>query len=579
MMAFRWCLILPFLLTLATVAPAQPTGKVDKGKLESQLRDLEKRIAKVRGLEFKSPVQARILPRPAKADKGIQGYYSPQDKALVVYEDVADNYALGVLIHEMAHALQDQHFGLKKLHDPDLSGDEELARAALIEGDATLIMIEVLKAEQPKAGAMLAVPLSKAKNTRNAFLYGQGARYVQALKEKGGWKSVDFRYKFPPSTTAEILHPSERIGSIDVGPGKARGEFGLAEWLKEQGAEWSEALTAVTGWRADRQRESAHGKSVEIVLANEEQADTLETLLEKLAKSKGTEVRAVHRQGSRVFLLQGKDTTAVEKLRAEVTAPPRLVITTRKGQSISFGQLIDRLSEADFVCVGESHDSELHHRIQLQLIQALYAVDANLGVGMEMFQKPYQSALDGHIRGATSEEEMLTATEYRTRWGFEWLLYQPIVRFCKANGIPVAALNAPRELTRRIREVGVEGLKAEEKKQLEGIDFQVKAHRDHWYEQLAAMHGQASAPKEQKDKGYAIMTVWDGFMARTAAEFFKARKLRRMVVLAGSGHIDRGFGIPDRASKAHGGSALTVKIVVGEEKAEPGLADFTIRVQ
>jgi uncharacterized iron-regulated protein len=582
MTVFRSALLLVLVAVVAAV-PATPAADPPANpKFTAMLRDLEKKIGKVRGLEFKTPVQARILPRPADADKGTLGYYTLKDKFLVVYDDVTENYAGGVLIHEMVHALQDQHFGLTSLHDPKLTGDEELARAALIEGDATYTMIQVLKDEQPKAGAMLDVPLAKAKNTRNAFLYAQGARYVQALHQKGGWKAVESRYKFPPTTTAEILHPDERIGSVNLGPGKSRGELGLAEWLKSQGAEWPDAITAVRGWRGDRQVDSERGAITEVMMATPAQADALQGVFEKLAKQKGEgplPARAVARQGTRLLWVEAKDAPTLARLRDEASAPPRLLITTRQGQSISFGQMIDRLTEADFVCVGESHDSDLHHRIQLQIIQALFAVDPRLGVGMEMFQQPYQASLDGYAKGSLSEEEMLTATEYRTRWGFEWALYQPIVRFCKANGVPLAALNATREMTRRIREVGVDGLKPEEKAALEGIDFNVKAHREHWFDRLAEMHGQANATKEQKEKGYAIMTVWDGYMAKSAAEFLKARHLRRLVVLAGIGHVEHGFGIPDRAAKASGGKAATVKIVLGDEKTDEDVADFTIRVR
>jgi hypothetical protein len=48
---------------------------------------------------------------------------------------------------------------------------------------------------------------------------------------------------------------------------------------------------------------------------------------------------------------------------------------------------------------------------------------------------------------------------------------------------------------------------------------------------------------------------------------------------AGSGHIERGFGIPDRAAKRTGGKAVTVGVVVGEkrEKAEKEAAtDFVL---
>src|SRR5205814_3882935 len=94
--------------------------------------------------------------------------------------------------------------------------------------------------------------------------------------------------------------------------------------------------------------------------------------------------------------------------------PPTLLIwSAKERRHLSFGELTDRLLEADLICVGESHDSELCHRVQLQIIKALHASDARIGVGMEMFQRPYQEALDQFIKGEIGEEEMLKATEYK----------------------------------------------------------------------------------------------------------------------------------------------------------------------
>src|SRR5205823_6822822 len=107
----------------------------------------------------------------------------------------------------MVHALQDQHFGLAKLHQEGFGSDAELAMAALIEGDATFTMIELLKKDQPKVAAMLDTSLEKAKNLRNAFLYGVGAKYVKNLKDKETWASVNARYTSPPRTTAAIQNP------------------------------------------------------------------------------------------------------------------------------------------------------------------------------------------------------------------------------------------------------------------------------------------------------------------------------------------------------------------------------------
>jgi uncharacterized iron-regulated protein len=78
------------------------------------------------------------------------------------------------------------------------------------------------------------------------------------------------------------------------------------------------------------------------------------------------------------------------------------------------------------------------------------------------------------------------------------------------------------------------------------------------------------------------MTSWDEYMADSAARFQKERGLRRMVVLAGSGHVERGFGIPDRAAKRTGGKAATVGIAVGADAAKVSkdpVVDFVVTVQ
>src|SRR5262249_44702510 len=135
---------------------------------------------------------------------------------------------------------------------------------------------------------------------------------------------------------------------------------------------------------------------------------------------------------------------------------------------------------------------------------------------------------------------------------------------------------------RRLSEVGHEKLSAHEKEQLGGIDFHVKEHRDYWFDRLGEMHGQKETSNDRKEKAYQGMTAWGEDMADSAARFQKGRKVRRLVVLAGSGHIERGFGIPRRAARRTGGKALTVTVRVGGDVAKAtreAVADFVVIVQ
>jgi aminopeptidase N len=292
---------------------------------------------------------------------------------------------------------------------------------------------------------------------------------------------------------------------------------------------------------------------------------------------------AVLARGARVLLIEAPSDAAYRAALDRAEGPPTLIIhSAKERRTLTFGELIDRLLEADLVCVGEQHDSEPCHRVQLQIIKALHAADARLGVGLEMFQRPYQAALDRYIGGEIGEDELLKMTEYAKRWGYAWSLYQPIASFCKKNELPLAALNAPRELTAKVSKAGHAALSEVERKDLGPIDFHVKAHRDHWYEQLAKMHGKATVSDEQKERSYQVMTIWDEYMAASAAAFQQARQLRRMVVLAGSGHIDRGFGIPARATLRTGGRAATVHLAPGGDPARlftDPVADYLVIIR
>ena len=79
-------------------------------------------------------------------------------------------------------------------------------------------------------------------------------------------------------------------------------------------------------------------------------------------------------------------------LKANVKAPAGLLA------------LIDRLLEADLICVGEQHDSEPCHRVQLQIVKALHA--------QEKAGNPPQQLAD-----TTAENTLATAPRERLHPG------------------------------------------------------------------------------------------------------------------------------------------------------------------
>src|ERR1700716_3286969 len=71
----------------------------------------------------------------------VAGYYEPKTGEFHLADWIDLDGQRPIMAHELTHALQDQHFNLRRFeHWPKGNSDSELAAHALIEGDATLTM-------------------------------------------------------------------------------------------------------------------------------------------------------------------------------------------------------------------------------------------------------------------------------------------------------------------------------------------------------------------------------------------------------------------------------------------------------
>jgi hypothetical protein len=222
-------------------------------------------------------------------DSQVAGFYRPDDKTLYVVSrsgqvNGADKITFA---HEYDHALQDANFpgvfdAQKDLLD---QSDQALARAAVYEGDATLLMSwwaipNLTPAELQDVVASGTDPESSAVLARTPqvlvegllFPYNAGIGFLTPIQTSGGWAAVDDIYADLPRSTEQILHPEKyTAGEVPVevelssaellgalGPGwtvqlqDTYGEFQLGTWLRQVGIPTAEADGAAAGWGGDR---------------------------------------------------------------------------------------------------------------------------------------------------------------------------------------------------------------------------------------------------------------------------------------------------------------------------------------
>ncbi|GAB4143917.1 MAG: hypothetical protein Fur0037_11660 [Planctomycetota bacterium] len=117
-------------------------------------------------------------------------------------------------------------------------------------------------------------------------------------------------------------------------------------------------------------------------------------------------------------------------------------------EEIAWPSLLDRLSEADVVFLGETHTDDTTHRVELAVLEGLLVRrSGKVVLSMEMFERDVQRAMDDYLRDRITEAEFLA----RSRpWDNYPTAYRPLIEKAKAAGIPVVAANCPSSVRRRL---------------------------------------------------------------------------------------------------------------------------------
>jgi len=259
----------------AKSAPAKVTPKAPKDALLAAADEIARQVAGLRGLALKAPLQrgvltrdeigaklkdrigkeytpdevrveARVLKRlgllPADVDyekllldllmEQVAGFYDPFAAKLYIADWLPLEMQRPALAHEIEHALQDQHFDLKKFATPIKDdGDRQLGHSALVEGDATAVMLEFqaqamgLPADQlgeliANMGKQLLSGIGGSNTPQFdkappfvretlMFPYLTGLLFIESVRRTQPWSKVDEIFKSPPESTEQVMHPDK----------------------------------------------------------------------------------------------------------------------------------------------------------------------------------------------------------------------------------------------------------------------------------------------------------------------------------------------------------------------------------
>lgn len=201
----------------------------------------------------------------------LRAFYDPERQSIFIDRALTGADRRHALIHELVHALQDQHhdLGARLAYAAD-AWDRQSALHALAEGDAELLAARSRAPDSrtspgPPFGAPPSPPVPDVLLRSLAAVYEDGRDFVEPILAAGGFDAVDAVFRDPPATTHELLHPAtapdQRPPLLPPVPAPdATWQLAHTEVLGEQTwrtvlEEWladGEAERAASRWSGDR---------------------------------------------------------------------------------------------------------------------------------------------------------------------------------------------------------------------------------------------------------------------------------------------------------------------------------------
>ncbi|MCB1221110.1 MAG: ChaN family lipoprotein [Planctomycetales bacterium] len=214
---------------------------------------------------------------------------------------------------------------------------------------------------------------------------------------------------------------------------------------------------------------------------------------------------------------------------------------------VSWERFISDLAAADVVFLGEYHDDDASHRVQLRVLDELaWRHDMQLSLAMEQFERDVQQVLDAYLRGEIDEEAFLADSR---PWPNYPEHYRPLIEYCREYGIPVRAGNIPRRFASKVAKSSLPEmygeLTEEERPWVAGAT--VNEHNAYYDNFVNAMGGHGSGMSDETfAKFYEAQCIKDDTMAESIAMIRDAGPDRPVLHVNGSFHSDYGLGTVER---------------------------------
>ena len=236
--------------------------------------------------------------------------------------------------------------------------------------------------------------------------------------------------------------------------------------------------------------------------------------------------------------------------------PQKGEFISKYGDQLTLEEITRISADKDYILIGEGHKNVCDHRVQQALLKALVATDRPLSVGLEMVSVDMQPVLDDFAAGRVEVDALEEELQWNAKWGYPFSLFRPLFNTINRNSLPVAGLNVPSSVIKAVSEKGLERLTEEERDSLPGEIVPPAREQLEFLDMIYAQHeGRDADNATARDRFRLVQSIWDSKMAEEAVRLRK-RYDWPVLIVAGSGHVENGWGIARRIRRFDPGARI-----------------------
>ncbi len=206
------------------------------------------------------------------------------------------------------------------------------------------------------------------------------------------------------------------------------------------------------------------------------------------------------------------------------------------GVSLTADELLDELSRAEVVCVGEAPPTPFHREAELTMVHALLersrASGRELGVGLSMLPLDKQRYLGAFAAGRLHLGDFEEASHWADTSDHPFRYYGPLLAVARREGAALIALNTRQDLAEKVQAVGLHGLSPEDRRRLPEIhpaNFAPSLDRE---EDDLDPQAASSAVRDSRNIRDTELVSEESIAERAASWLAERRPLRQLIILA-----------------------------------------------